>query len=118
MDLVNKQVSHNIFGIGTIIIQEENMLTVCFQEHGDKRFHFPDAFERYLQLCDAEFHAAVIAEIRQQKADAAEENQRKQELYENYVQHQSREKARMTALAKETPARKNASKAKNKTISK
>ena len=77
MDLLHQQVYHQTFGTGRIVRQEADMLTVSFPEHGEKRFHYPDAFEKFLEPCDPAVRIALAAE------------QGKQELFDKYMQHKS-----------------------------
>jgi len=49
MNLIDKQVTHKSFGIGTIVEQVDSYIKVDFNL-GNKSFIFPDAFESYLTL--------------------------------------------------------------------
>lgn len=51
MNLINKQVTHKSFGIGSVINQTDTTVEVHFAT-GNKKFVFPDAFASYLTLND------------------------------------------------------------------
>ncbi len=66
--MVGYIVFHKIFGSGTIISKTENLLIVDFK--GDeKKFVYPDAFEKYLTSADQELLAQVSHDL-QAKNDA------------------------------------------------
>ena len=72
MDLVNKQVSHKKYGIGTIEAQNDNHLTVKFANEV-KKFQYPIAFESFLQMLDQTLNdvltQAAILKLEEQKRD-------------------------------------------------
>lgn len=51
MDLINKQVMHKSFGKGSIVECTGSYMEVRFLS-GNKRFLYPDAFEKYLTMVD------------------------------------------------------------------
>ena len=53
MDLVNKKVTHKIFGKGRIIKYDDSYVDIDFPA-GNKKFVFPDAFGKYLTVIDQE----------------------------------------------------------------
>ncbi len=70
--MIGQKVFHNTFGSGTIISKAGNLLTVDFK--GDeKKFVYPDAFEKYLSSADQELIAQVNRDL-QAKRDAQARN--------------------------------------------
>lgn len=51
MDLTNKQVLHKSFGKGSIVECTESHMVINFSS-GNKKFVYPDAFEKYLTIVD------------------------------------------------------------------
>ena len=51
MDLTNKQVLHKSFGKGSIVECTESHMVIHFPS-GNKKFVYPDAFEKYLTIVD------------------------------------------------------------------
>ncbi|SHH93615.1 hypothetical protein SAMN02745823_01523 [Sporobacter termitidis DSM 10068] len=90
MDIINTQVRHNKYGIGAVIEQADNIITVKFPTESEtKRFLYPSIFENYLTFCSEELQTRQMEEISRQKAEyevavtqqkAAAEEQRKKEL--------------------------------------
>ena len=58
MDLINKKVKHDSFGIGTITRFENNMVNVQFSSGSEKRFVYPKCFLQYLNFIDPDDQAA------------------------------------------------------------
>ena len=50
MNLINEEITHNVFGEGSIVKHEESVITVDFNNNVSKRFVYPDAFENFLTL--------------------------------------------------------------------
>lgn len=72
MNLVNKQVTHELFGKGSVVKYDNAYVNVKFAT-GIKKFVFPDAFGRYLTLMDEKAAEIVGERIR------AEEKKREKE---------------------------------------
>lgn len=51
IDLINKQVLHDVFGKGNVVKHNDSYIRICFKS-GEKKFVFPDAFDKYLTLMD------------------------------------------------------------------
>ena len=51
MDLINKNVQHEVFGKGTICELTDEVISVKF-ESGVKKFVFPDAFRDFLVMTE------------------------------------------------------------------
>lgn len=83
MKLINKKIKHNVFGDGKVVSQEAQRVTVQFSEqYGTKQFVYPDAFEKYLKLDDADLEIVVMKEIHSKQVQIKEETERKQQLYD------------------------------------
>lgn len=55
MNLMHERVEHKTFGVGEIIHQEGNIIQVRFRESSSiKKFLFPDSFETFLSVCNAD----------------------------------------------------------------
>jgi len=53
LNVVHEQVKHRQFGIGAVVKQTDTIVEVKFsKEIGNKKFIYPAAFERFLELCD------------------------------------------------------------------
>ena len=51
MNLINKKVTHKLFGIGSIVNQNDSIIEIHFKAE-NKKFVFPDVFEKHLKLQD------------------------------------------------------------------
>ncbi|MDR1157431.1 MAG: hypothetical protein LBK75_03870 [Oscillospiraceae bacterium] len=108
MTITNSAVLHKKFGQGTVISQDNAIVTVRFSnEYGDKRFQYPNAFVSFLTLCDEDLKRGMDAEIgqireaerlTQQKCDA--EADRKREAERSAILE-----ARRASAKKKTPAK-------------
>lgn len=68
MDLTNELVTHPVFGKGKIIDQESTRITIQFtKEIGVKQFIYPDAFEKYLNMCNPATAQSVLADLSTKK---------------------------------------------------
>ena len=80
MNLIDKKVRHNKFGIGAIVSQTMTTVTVQFcEEYGAKKFLCPAAFESFLALCDLDAKAQMDDELRQALERAEEERRKRAE---------------------------------------
>jgi hypothetical protein len=53
LDLTNELVRHYVFGQGKVTHQEITRITIQFaREIGVKQFIYPDAFEKFLIMCN------------------------------------------------------------------
>lgn len=68
MNLVNKQVTHQVFGEGIVVKYDDSYVNVKFLS-GNKKFVYPDAFEKYLSLMDQRAASLVNKEIQKQKEE-------------------------------------------------
>ncbi len=70
--MTGRKVFHDTFGGGTIISKVGNLLTVDFK--GDeKKFVYPDAFEKYLSSADQELMAQVNRDLQAKHIASAED---------------------------------------------
>ena len=51
MNLINEEVTHKVFGEGSIVDHEESVVTIEFNKD-IKKFVYPDAFEQFITLND------------------------------------------------------------------
>ncbi len=70
-----KRVTHRRFGEGVVKSCEKGVIQVLFKDYGARRFHYPEAFERFLTTEDQELseHAREdlgVWKIGQQAEDA------------------------------------------------
>lgn len=64
MNIVAEEIEHCLFGKGKVISQEAEMLSIQFsEEYGLKQFIYPDAFEKYLRLCNPGIEMSVLEEL-------------------------------------------------------
>ncbi|NLJ99994.1 MAG: malate synthase [Clostridia bacterium] len=73
MDLVDKQVTHEIFGKGRVVNYNDLHVKIDFPS-GNKRFAFPDAFGTYLMLTDqkaADFMKKIVQERKREREEEA-----------------------------------------------
>ena len=78
MDILNQQVSHKKFGVGTVVEQTEDAIFVKFA-NVDKQFQYPSAFQKFLVLKDEMLQEEVLKEAKkkeQEKEQQKAENKR------------------------------------------
>lgn len=86
MNLLNEKVTHNVFGNGKIVSQDETVITIDFNEDV-KRFVYPDIFETFVSLKDQDIAASLkqVISNRKKEEEALKkqlEEQREQEALE------------------------------------
>nr|WP_300006161.1 hypothetical protein [Tissierella sp.] len=74
MDFVNKKVTHEIFGKGSVVNCSDSYIKINF-ESGDKRFSFPDAFSEYITFTDED-----ATDIVNKKIEIREEEREKEKI--------------------------------------
>lgn len=79
MNLVNQKIIHKVFGEGSIVKQDDSVLTVAFK-NDTKSFVYPDAFGQFITLKDQE--TAHIMESVISKLKSEEEELRLNEIEE------------------------------------
>jgi len=114
MNILQQQVSHARFGVGTVTDQTDRLVTVLFETTQEaKTFLYPTAFETFLTLGDPYCQAQMQQEL-QRRRDAATALRQQQEA-EAEAQRLAEKIAAMTqkkraAAAKRAAARKSAKK--------
>ena len=68
MDILNQQVSHKKFGVGTVAEQTEDAIFVKFA-NVDKQFQYPSAFQKFLALHDKILQEEVLKEAKQKEQE-------------------------------------------------
>ena len=66
MQLMGQAVQHTAFGKGVVTEQKGNIITVQFSQ-GEKRFLYPDAFQKFLTLRDEQAAETVDTLLQEQK---------------------------------------------------
>ena len=78
MNLINKKVTHERFGIGSIVQHNESSIEINFEKE-NKKFVFPDVFGSYLTLHDKEDAKSLELIIQNQELERKEEETKKEE---------------------------------------
>lgn len=78
-ELVNQEVRHAVFGVGIISFQDERTLSAVFPNHGEKKFVYPDAFEKFLSMSDKKYGDIVSGALAQTRMIREAELARRQE---------------------------------------
>lgn len=79
MDLSFKQVEHIRFGAGTILEQNDGIIKVrFFDSNEEKRFVYPDAFEKFLKMKDPSDTAIISKDLETRIAQVKAEIEDKQ----------------------------------------
>ncbi len=79
MNLINKQVTHDTFGMGSVVGHTDSCVVIQF-ESGEKKFIFPDAFGKYLTLVDKN-SADLVNSINEKRAEKLTREIHDQEIY-------------------------------------
>lgn len=77
MNLINEEITHNVFGEGNVIGQEDSIITIAFEDD-TKKFVYPDAFEKFITLTNpstAESLEKIITKKEIQEAALEEERE-------------------------------------------
>jgi len=68
LDLTNELITHPVFGKGKVISQENTRITIQFaKEIGIKQFIYPDAFEKFLNMCNLAAAQSLLADLSSKK---------------------------------------------------
>ncbi len=81
MQLIGQAIRHDTFGKGVVTGWDRHTLTVCFSE-GDKRFLFPDAFEKHLTLRNDAMQETIESLLQKKEAEREARQQAVQEEQE------------------------------------
>lgn len=80
LNLINKEVTHQVFGKGNIVKQNDSIIEIHFATE-NKKFVYPDAFGKYLKLHDKKTaHSLKIVtqerELERERAEQAREQEK------------------------------------------
>lgn len=103
MNIIDEQVTHKIFGTGTVVEQAKDKVGVSFPDKGNKTFVYPDCFDGFMKLNNISMQEKMESEINlyaiAKKADKEKkreqaflriEEERKQTLAEKTATRKSR----------------------------
>lgn len=82
MNLINKKVTHKLFGIGSVVKYNDSSIEIHFASE-NKKFVFPDVFGKHLKLHDKSV-AHSLEKIIEKKEMEHNEEERKKEEKKNY----------------------------------
>lgn len=78
MNLINKKVTHTLFGTGSIVKQNDSRIEIHFASE-NKMFVFPDVFGKHLKLHDKSDAIALEKIIQKKEIERKEEEWKKEE---------------------------------------
>ncbi|THE13433.1 malate synthase [Bacillus timonensis] len=78
MNLINKKVSHKRFGMGSIVNHNDSSIEVHFDSE-NKKFVFPDVFEKHLKLHDKSIANSLEKMIQEKEMERKQEEWKKEE---------------------------------------
>lgn len=78
MNLINKKVTHKLFGIGSIVKQNGSIIEIHFRSE-NKKFFFPDVFEKHLTMHDKSDANSLEKIIKKRELERKEEEWKKEE---------------------------------------
>jgi len=105
MNLVNLKVIHQTNGIGTVIAQSDNQITVEFSVRTSK-FVYPNAFVGFLTCENPLMQNEILQEIAASKAAAEEQKRAEEEAKQRVEEERAAETAARRAIAASTSAHK------------
>ena len=76
--LVGYSVKHKMLGTGTVVEQDNTYIKVTFKNR-ESKFPFPDAFESFLQIDDADIQLQIKELLANKKELAIIEKQKKEQ---------------------------------------
>ncbi|HEY4551037.1 MAG TPA: malate synthase [Bacillus sp. (in: firmicutes)] len=78
MNLINKKVTHKLFGIGSIVKYNDSSIEIHFASE-NKKFVFPDVFGKHLKLHDKSVANSLEKIIQKKEMERKEEEWKKEE---------------------------------------
>ncbi|WP_316570145.1 malate synthase [Neobacillus sp. YIM B06451] len=78
MNLINKKVTHKRFGLGSIVKHNDSRIVINFASE-NKKFVFPDVFEKHLKLHDKVAANSLEKVIQKMEVERKEEEWKKEE---------------------------------------
>ncbi|GAB3798995.1 malate synthase [Virgibacillus kimchii] len=92
MNLLKEEITHEVFGKGDIVDQDESFITIDFKE-GTKKFVYPDAFGKFITLKDQDTANSLKKVVSQRKKEKeAREKKQEEEREQLALEQQLREK--------------------------
>jgi len=76
MNLINKKVTHKLFGIGSIVKYNDSSIEIHFASE-NKKFVFPDVFGKHLKLHDKSVAHSLEKIIEKKEMEHNEEDGRR-----------------------------------------
>lgn len=78
MNLINKKVTHERFGIGSIVNHNDTVVEIHFASE-NKKFVYPDVFGQHLKLHDKSAANSLEKILHEQEMELKEEEMQKEE---------------------------------------
>ena len=78
MNLINKKVTHKRFGMGSIVEHNDSSIEIHFESE-NKKFVFPDVFEKHLKMHDQSIANSLEKMIQEKEMERKEEESKKEE---------------------------------------
>lgn len=78
MNLINKKVTHEHFGMGSIVKQSDSFIEIHFGTE-NKKFIFPDVFGKHLKLHDKSAAHSIEKVIQKKEIERKQEEWKKEE---------------------------------------
>ena len=89
MNLISEEVTHKVFGEGSIVEHEESIVTIEFDQD-IKKFVYPDAFGKFITLNDQNIAAAFKEIFLKKEMEEAALEKKREEEHERLVLEQLR----------------------------
>ena len=87
--MIGIKVKHIAFGLGTITSFDGKCMLIAFAA-GEKKFVYPDAFEKFIKAEDPNVQSQIITEI--QNANIAEEKKKQEEIELRRIEEEKRKR--------------------------
>ncbi|MBB5171916.1 malate synthase [Texcoconibacillus texcoconensis] len=87
MNLINKKVTHESFGMGSIVEHNDSIVEIHFASE-NKKFVYPDVFGKHLKLHDESVANALEKMIQEKEIERKEEEWKKEEEKKRQVKNQ------------------------------
>lgn len=116
MNIVNELIQHITFGEGSVISYENGRLSIRFSEqYGIKQFIYPDAFEKFLKMCDPDLELSVLKDLHDMQAQIEAQRLLIQQEEEEANRVMALERSKLAATKKKSVPKSKASKQKSNT---
>lgn len=106
MKMTGRHVIHRRFGDGVIKSCENDVIQILFQDYGARRFHYPEAFDRFLTTEDADLAAQAKEDLNIWKLGQEAEDARVIQLCIERVREARTKKTTKSKSTKATTAKK------------